>query len=158
MKFTVRRSVFETNSSSMHTFSWCNKFEPEKLVIPPIVYFEYEDFYMGTYLKGVELRANYLFTAASYVGKQDEFEKAIKDISDDLGFKYIFNYYSPAGNIDHQSIPQAEALIDKVLSNYVNLINFLFRNDSECIVVSDCCDDMATVGEDRIAVMPDWYD
>lgn len=157
MKFTIRRSVFETNSSSMHTFSWCNKFEPDMLTIPSFVKFETTNFYTGTYLEGIELRANYLYTAAAWADKKDEFEKAIEDISDDLGFKYVFNYYDAGGNIDHQSIPQAEVLIDKVLSNYANLINFLFRDDSECIVVGDYCDDLATRGEDRTAIMPEWY-
>ena len=40
MKFTIRNSVFETNSSSMHSFSWVNRLEPDKLIIPNFITFK----------------------------------------------------------------------------------------------------------------------
>ena len=81
MKFTIRNSVFETNSSSMHSFSWVNRFEPDKLIIPNFITFKTEDFDWSSELEGIELKANYLYTAAVNTGKREEFEEAICFIS-----------------------------------------------------------------------------
>lgn len=157
MKFTIRHSVFETNSSSMHSFSWVNKFEKDKLTIPDFIVFETEDFDWGSDLEGIELKANYLYTAAVNSGKKEEFEKAISFIAEDLGFKYKF-LYTFDNYIDHQSIDKARKLVDTLLSNYTYLINFLFRDDTDCIITADCCDVEARYSKDRTKIGGYEYD
>ena len=151
MKFTIRRSVFETNSSSMHSFSWVNRFEKDKLIIPNSITFETEDFGWSSELEGIELKANYLYTAAVNAGKREEFEKAISLIAEDLGFKYKF-LHTLDGYIDHQSQSDARELIETLLSNHAYLINFLFRDDTDCIITADCCDEYARKANDRIKI------
>ena len=157
MKFTIRRSVFETNSSSMHSFSWVSKFEKDKLTIPDFITFKTENFGWYSFLNGIELKANYLYTAAAYNGKREEFEKAISFIVEDLGFEYEFLYTSDS-YIDHQSQRAAQKLIDTLLSNYVDLINFLFREDTDIIIVGDCSEEEARYSKDRVKIGGFQYD
>ena len=151
MKFTIRRGAFETNSSSMHSFSWVNKFEKGKLTVPNFITFETEDFDWSSELEGMELKADYLYTAAVNAGKREEFEKAISLIAEELGFKYKF-LYTPDKYIDHQSQSYAQELIETLLSNYAYLINFLFRDDTDCIITADCCDEYARKANDGIKI------
>lgn len=151
MKFTIRNNVFETNSSSMHSFSWVNRFEMDKLTIPNSITFETEDFGWSSELRGIELKANYLYTAAVNARKAKEFEEAISLIAEDLGFKYKF-LYTLDNYIDHQSQDEARELIETLLSNHAYLINFLFRDDTDCIITGDCCDDQARKANDRIKI------
>lgn len=151
MKFTIRNNVFETNSSSMHSFSWVNRFEMDKLTIPNSITFETEDFGWSSELRGIELRANYLYTAAVNAGKGKEFEKVISLIAEDLGFKYEF-LHTLDSYIDHQSQSEARELIETLLSNHAYLINFLFRDDTDCIITGDCCDEYARKANDRIKI------
>lgn len=157
MKFTIRNNVFETNSSSMHSFSWVNRFEPDKLIIPNCITFETEDFNWSSELEGIELKANYLYTAAVNAGKREEFEEAISLIAKDLGFKYKF-LYTLDNYIDHQSQSDAQELIETLLSNYAYLINFLFRDDTDCIITADYSEEEARYSKNRIKIGGVKYD
>ena len=157
MKFTIRNSVFETNSSSMHSFSWVNRLEPDKLIIPNFITFKTEDFDWSSELEGIELKANYLYTAAVNTGKREEFEEAICFIAGVLGFKYKF-LYALDNYIDHQSQSDAQELIETLLSNYAYLINFLFRDDTDCIITSDCSEVEARYSKNRIKIGGVKYD
>lgn len=159
MKITIRKSVFETNSSSMHSFSWKTIFDKSELSIPDRVNFYMENFGWSSpfgisEIEEVEEKACYLYTAAVLSDKVEEFEDAIKAIAEDLGFEYSFKRGEPYedGYIDHQSWDTAKTLLQLVLVNEINLINFLFRQDTDCVIVGDCSDIEARCGRDRIKV------
>lgn len=157
MKITIRKSVFETNSSSMHSFSWETTFDKSELFIPDKV-----DFYMENFgwsspfskIEETEEKACYLYTTAVLSDKVEEFEDAIRAIAKDLGFEYSFKRGEPYddGYIDHQSYDDAKTLLHLVLVNDINLINFLFRSDTDCIIVGDCSDIEARYERGRIKV------
>ena len=145
MKFTIRRSVFETNSSSMHSFSWVKTFEPNKLNIPKEMSIRAVDF--GWYHPiefrrkegSTEEKLSYLYTAAIHFDKVDELKAALFNIADDFNFKISFEdvdmdiFYG----IDCSSHGKAKKLLYTVLNNYADLLNFLFRDDTDIIISND---------------------
>lgn len=143
MKFTIRHSVFETNSSSMHSFSYVKTFEPNKLNIPKELYIKTVNFGWYTPVEfeqgSVEERASYLYTAAVQFNRVEELKENLFHIADTFDFKIYFeevdmdNFYG----IDGNSSDEAKELLHTVLSNDSDLLNFLFRDDTDIIITND---------------------
>lgn len=143
MKFTIRHSVFETNSSSMHSFSWVKTFEPNKLNIPKELYIKTAIFGWYTPVEfeqgSVEEKVSYLYTAAVQFNRVEELKENLFNIADTFDFKIYFeeidmdNFYG----IDGNSSDEAKELLYTVLSNDSNLLNFLFRDDTDIIITND---------------------
>ena len=145
MKFTIRRSVFETNSSSMHSFSWVRTFEPNRLNIPKEMSIRAISFGWHHPIEfrreegSTEEKLSYLYTTAIHFDKVDELKAALFNIADDFNFKISFedvdmdNFYG----IDCSSHGAAKELLYTVLNNYADLLNFLFRDDTDIIISND---------------------
>jgi len=78
MKISVRRSIFETNSSSTHCLCYISgsstKKPPKKLYLTYIDYgWEYE------IITGTEPKANYLYSLCVSLDLEEEFKEAIKE-------------------------------------------------------------------------------
>lgn len=143
MKFTIRRLVFETNSSSMHSFSYVKAFEPNKLNIPKELYIKTANFGWYTPVEfeqgSVEEKASYLYTAAIQFDKVEELKEALFNIADDFNFTISFEdiNISEIYGIDHLSTDEASELLCNVLNNYSALLNFLFRDDTDIVISND---------------------
>lgn len=145
MKFTIRRSVFETNSSSMHSFSWVKIFEPDKLNIPKKLYVRAVDFGWFHPIEfdleegSTEEKVSYLYSAAIQFEKVGELKKILFNIADTFNFKIYFEdvdmdkFYG----IDWNSSSEAKELLCTMLNNEADLLNFLFRDDTDIIITND---------------------
>lgn len=160
MKFTIRHSVFETNSSSMHSFSYAKTFEPNKLNIPKELYIKTAIFGWYTPVEfennSVEEKASYLYTAAIQFDKVEELKEALFNIADDFNFTISFEdiNMSEFYGIDHSSTDEASELLCNVLNNDAVLLNFLFRDDTDIVISNDneCFIEGALKGEKRTVI------
>lgn len=134
MKINIRKSCFETNSSSMHSIC-IGKGDLNDLV-------EKVDFYTGKYgwenevLTTTEEKASYLFQQFlcfhddSLVNKK--FEK-LKELLDLCGIKYDF-HYDVDGYINHNSV--SIEFIDAIITDANSLLQYLF-GDSIVVLGND---------------------
>ena len=131
---TIRQSVFETNSSSCHSFSITNerKFDPAKY--PRIRVFGSGEY--GWYGKDVDNPDDlleYALVAGKYCfpdGGVQERLPAIKDYFESQGVILDFDFEGePSGYIDHQSAPgqdEDSKCIGNMLDNPAELFDFVF--------------------------------
>ena len=113
----IRKSVFETNSSSIHSIAIPKSCEDYKKFLQTTIYFGFDDF--GWEIESVN-PANYLYTAihAYYAGDKDSITNWINILKEELdkaGISYEFSKavygsytwdgkeysYLNSGNIDH---------------------------------------------------------
>ena len=91
MKITVRRSIFETNSSSTHCLCYISgsstKKPPKKLHLTYVYYgWEYE------ILTSVKSKANYLYSLCVSSGLEKEFKEVIKETLPETKITYGDSY------------------------------------------------------------------
>lgn len=164
MKITIRDSVFETNSSSMHSFSWVKTFEPNKLHFPVELEVKTAEFGWGPPIEfkegSVEEKVSYLYTAAVQFDKVEELEEMLINIANTFDFIIYFENINMEEfyGIDHQSSDEAKELLNTVLNNEADLLNFLFRDDTDCIITADCCEEEARYSKERIKIGGVKYD
>lgn len=141
---TIRQSVFETNSSSCHSFSITNerKFDPAKY--PRIRVFGSGEY--GWYGKDVDNPDDlleYALVAGKYCfpdGGVQERLPAIKDYFESQGVILDFDFEGePSGYIDHQSAPAADEdseRIGNMIDDPAALFDFVF-SDSVIKILND---------------------
>lgn len=150
MKMQIRKSVFETNSSSTHSI--CISKAKPKINHDVIVGFEIGEY--GWMNDTVDIK-DYLYTAINCQTDRDELMAQLKAILDKNNIKYYFGKvkletYSGStflenGSIDHSW--ETRDFIDVVLSDEDMLMRLIFNDDSVVYtgndnqdVVLDGCD------------------
>lgn len=146
---TIRQSVFETNSSSCHSFSITNerKFDPAKY--PRIVVRGSGEYgWGGDDVDNPDAFLDYAIVAGKYCfpdGGVQERLPAIKDYFERHGVLLDIDFEGePSGYIDHQSAPAADEdseRIGNMLDDPAELFNFVFSgsvikllNDNDSIL------------------------
>lgn len=133
MKIQLRKNVFETNSSSIHSI--CIS-KDDAYTLPESCRFELKTYGWGPdYEYNV---GNYLYTALAYMHRTDEIDK-LKEILERHHVKAEFESYSSDSDdfyIDH---PDLEELIEYLFKdeNENILLSFLFGNKSMVLVYND---------------------
>lgn len=151
MKRVVRSNVFETNSSSSHSFSI--RKEILDLHYPRVIHFELGEFYWDTDedMNSFTGRCNYLYTCAYDFEYLEEFKKMIKKIMPKKtpdGFKVRIDYEDEkdgfdnskpewSSHIDHQSVDQAHKMIHDLLLDENLFKNFLFDDETQALIDND---------------------
>lgn len=141
MKRTIRRGVFETNSSSVHAISIS---EAGNLTYPKFVYFETGKFgWEHEIYHDKQNKAAYLWTGIleNYlVSEVETIQDKITQMLSEEGVECEFTdckkmceykgevYYSPYGYIDHAC--ELKEWLDEVLNDKSKLLAFLFDSDS----------------------------
>ena len=172
MKYSIRRSVFETNSSSVHVIAIGNKKWKEPT--PNLVEFSLGEFGWGNeFLKTVHSRAAYLYTGIvdyflkGYCGlswkqieklekegkldsiRKEKFDKAIKFVTDTLsehGVRCEFEDYENADfYVDH--FDDLKEFLGEVLTSKQSLMFYLFSPDSVVELGCDQDDHIPDVGD-----------
>lgn len=141
---TIRQSVFETNSSSCHSFSISNerKFDPKDY--PRIrVSGSGEYGWSGPDVETPDDHLDYALVAGKYCfpdGGVQERLPAIKDYFESQGVILDFDFEGePSGYIDHQSAPSADEdskRIGNMLDDPAELFDFVF-SDSVIKILND---------------------
>lgn len=139
MKIAIRKGVYETNSSSVHSI--CISKEPILNVKGRKI-----NFYLGEY--GWEFRsvnpANYLYTAIMDQCDSERLLDKLKVILDKNGVEYTFEPtvnergYLENGGIDH--VGETEEFIDAVLNDEDMLMRYLFGEESTVYTGNDNSD------------------
>ena len=133
MKIQLRKNVFETNSSSIHSI--CISKDSD-YTLPESCKFELKSYGWGPeYENNV---GDYLYTALVYMHRTDEMDK-LKEILKRHNVEAEFEPYSSDSDdfyIDH---PNLEELIDYLFKdeNEDILLSFLFGNKSVVLVYND---------------------
>lgn len=122
MKISVRRSVFETNSSSTHCLCYISgsstKKPPKKLHLICVDYgWEYE------IIKGTESKANYLYSLCLSLGLEEEFKEAIEEALPETEI----TYGKPDDNIGIDHCKDKSKLLEIMISRK-NFKKFLLNN------------------------------
>ena len=134
MKTQIRRGVFETNSSSVHSI--CITTEDEFEYFPAEVVFTPGEFgwESGEY-RDLESKASYLWTAiVNYTADADSYKEKITTTLDKHGIKAIFvgaipgEYYSATGYIDHGC--ETLDFTKDVVNDEDRLMQYLFSDRS----------------------------
>jgi hypothetical protein len=130
---TIRQSVFETNSSSCHSFSITTerKFDPKRY--PRIRVFGSGEYgWSGPDVETPDDHLDYALVAGKYVfgdGLRDKLP-AIEDYFQEHGVIVDFDFNGePSGYIDHQSAPSEDEdsrRIGNMLDDPEELFNFVF--------------------------------
>ena len=131
---TIRQSVFETNSSSCHSFSITNerKFDPKDY--PRIRVFGSGEYgWYGPDVDNPDDLLDYALVAGKYCfpdGGVQERLPAIKDYFESQGVILDFDFEGePSGYIDHQSAPAADEdseRIGNMIDDPAALFDFVF--------------------------------
>lgn len=158
MKRTIRKGVFETNSSSIHTLVISHS---DHIVIPEEIYFDFGEYGWGyDELYSPQDRANYLYTyiCSEYDDNYDWYEehgyshpdksrtdvlKHLENILHEIGVKNcIFRkprnekYSFDCGCIDHSR--ELYSFFEPMLDGDIEALkNWLFNNDNFIILDSD---------------------
>lgn len=132
----IRRSVFETNSSSMHSLSIIGSSRLTPKNFPSIVNVEYGEFGWGyDRLSTPVEKLSYLIT--EYSKDKPMIKKIVKVFEDYTGSKVIVEdngegYYSK-GYIDHQS----SGMISELIENGLSICDLLFDEKYAIIIDND---------------------
>ena len=141
----IRNDVFETNSSSSHSFSV--RRDVLELNFPRVIRFQLGEFhdYTDEDMDSFTGRCNYLYTCAARFDFMEEFKEMIERImpKEVDGFKtkiYYQDYtkHDLEGLINHQCIDTAEYMIHDLLKDENLFKNFLFDDATDCVIISDC--------------------
>ena len=132
MKIQLRKNVFETNSSSVHSICISKN---DTYTLPESYRFELKEYGWGPdYENNV---GDYLYTALVCLNRTDEINK-LKEILERHHVKVEFESYSSDDDyyIDH---PDLEELIEYLFKdeNENTLLSFLFGNNSMVLIYND---------------------
>lgn len=147
----IRRNVFETNSSSVHSIVVCNEALPDNY--SSFVFFTLDNFgwSMGV-LDDVWERASYFYTAACEL-RQHDVKDEIINLLEPLGIDCAFDEENAPlytdyngyrcldnGNIDH--VDECQEFVDTLMNDGEMLARFLLDDRSFVITGNDNCDDI----------------
>lgn len=132
MKIQLRKNVFETNSSSIHSICISKN---DDYTLPAVCKFELKEYGWGPdYEYNVK---NYLYTALACLNRTEEIEK-LKEILERHNVRAEFESYSSDDDfyIDH---PDLEELIEYLFKdeNENTLLSFLFGSKSIVLIYND---------------------
>lgn len=143
----IRRNVFETNSSSVHSIVITkNETEPRNDVVFELGEFGWEcEVYDST-----DAKATYFYTAACSVCRTDVREK-IRELLEPQGVRCIFKinpnfknygecFYLNNGSIDHSDDEELKEFVYTLLGDASLLVNYLFNPDSFVVTYNDNMD------------------
>ena len=149
----VRHGVFETNSSSVHTFILSQ--EPFKGAYPATVVFTFDEFgWEFDSYDDMWNKASYLYTALANLYSYEEAKDMLSSMLLPLGIQCEFappskdSYYN-MGYIDH--IDECEDFIKNVMQSPETLCQFLFDNRSYIHTGNDNCDESDYPWIDKIS-------
>ena len=145
----IRRNVFETNSSSVHSIVVCNEVLENNH--EHVIFFSLGEFgWSMDVLDDSWSRASYFYTAACIL-RQHDVKDEIIDLLAPLGIECIFNeenapqytdydgyLYLNNGNIDH--VDECKEFVDTLMNDGDMLARFLLDNRSFVITGNDTCD------------------
>lgn len=154
----IRRNVFETNSSSVHSIVVCNEGlennrSPFVFNHSPVVFFRLDEFgwSMGVLDDSWE-RASYFYTAACQL-RQHDVKDEIIDLLAPFGIDCVFDeenapqyedyngfHYLSNGGIDH--VDGCQEFVDALMNDGEMLARFLLDDRSFVITGNDNCDDI----------------
>lgn len=166
----VRKSIFETNSSSTHAITIANNTDedfkqnlPEKLIFGVGEFGWDFDRYEDT-----KTKADYLFTAILYSCLCDEYLGKIKAILSSWGVESVFpelkkvkgQYYTLADDniyyyVDHVS--ELKDFIKKVCNDETLLMNYLFSDKSFVVTGNDNTEEELDCGTDANNILFNYY-
>lgn len=145
----IRRNVFETNSSSVHSIVVCNEALPDNH--SPFVFFRLGEFgWSMDILDDSWERASYFYTAACEL-RQHDVKDEILSLLTPLGIDCAFDeenppyydyhegfYFLANGGIDH--VDECEEFVDTLMEDGEMLARFLLDDRSFVITGNDNCD------------------
>lgn len=121
MRFTIRQSVFETNSSSTHAICIAPEYVDN---FPDSVTFREEDFgWGGEKTNSLQTKLNYLYAMIGHC-EDDSIKDKIVNILNKHNIKTIFR--GCAGCIDHGD--ETDMIIKVLADNEELLLRYLFGN------------------------------
>lgn len=133
MKINIRKSIFETNSSSIHCIVIGNNgSNPEKF--PEELVFEGGEFgWEHKVYNNTQSKANYLYTALMYIDNEEEAKDKISKTLSKWNVEAVFELYPKSEYgyyyyIDHGY--ELRDFVDTLLNNEEYLMNYLFSNES----------------------------
>lgn len=147
----IRRNVFETNSSSVHSIVICT--EPLEINYPLIAVFDIGEFgWSMEVLDDSWERASYFYTAACAL-RQHDVKDEIINLLEPLGIECVFdeenspvyttydNYrYLDNGGIDH--VDECKDFVDALMNDGEKLAKFILDDRSFVVTGNDNCDDI----------------
>lgn len=122
MKISVRKSIFETNSSSVHAICISKK-NPRKL--PKKIIFRTGQYGWGKEYRGT---AGYLYTALIVLDSFCQYEEKLKEILDKNSIEYEFDKSERFSYIDHAE--DLREFLKMIFSDEDMLLRFLCSEDS----------------------------
>lgn len=147
----IRRNVFETNSSSVHSIVVCNEALPDNC--SSFIFFQLGEFgwSMGVLDDTLE-RASYFYTAACEL-RQHDVANEIIDLLAPFGIECMFDEENEPdytnydgfnalnnGGIDH--VDECQEFVDALMNDGEMLAHFLLDDRSFVITGNDNCDDI----------------
>ena len=147
----IRRNVFETNSSSVHSIVVCNEALNDNS--RPFIFFSLGEFgWSMDVLDDDWSRASYFYTAACALRRHDV-KNEIIDLLAPLNIECVFNEenspqytdyngfrYLDNGSIDH--VEECQEFVDTLMNDGKMLARFLLDDRSFVITGNDNCDDI----------------
>lgn len=137
---TIRRGVFETNSSSTHSICIAANVD---LVIPDSLHFDFGEFgWENDRLDSLHSKASYLYTGLYGTGREDDFKRVIEWLTQS-GIKVtiqektnddIFEY----GYVDHSY--ELKDFLDAIMEDKDRLFRYLFSPFSFIVTGNDNSD------------------
>lgn len=123
----IRKSVFETNSSSTHVISITKHREYQ---LPKHVDFKFGEFgWEYEVYKDTSDKANYLYTMIKYFNNKEVYINTIKKYLDEENISYTFETETDeSGYVDHGSC--GLEIVENILESKEKLFSFLFDNKS----------------------------
>ena len=162
MKLSIRKNVFETNSSSIHAIAISNEM-PKNL--PSFIYFGRGEYgWEWEKYDWEDDKANYLYECLIYLYYDwtndddtrlmetcDQIKRYLNSYGIDCKFEEFDRSTLHAGYVDHGG--ENKELVEYLLSDSDNLIRYLFNDDSYILTGNDNSD-----YDDNYFRMPDNYD
>ena len=147
----IRRNVFETNSSSVHSIVVCNEALKDNHEL--FVFFRLGEFsWSMSILDDSWERASYFYTAACQL-RQHDVKDEIINLLEPLGIDCVFDEENPPqyedyngfhylnnGGIDH--VDGCQEFVDALMNDGEMLARFLLDDRSFVITGNDNCDDI----------------
>lgn len=147
----IRRNVFETNSSSVHSIVVCNEALEENHA--SFIFFRLGEFgWSMDVLDDDWSRASYFYTAACEL-RQHDVKDEIIDLLEPLGINCVFDeenppkyseyngsYFLDNGGIDH--VDECRVFVNALMKDGEMLARFLLDDRSFVVTGNDNCDDI----------------
>lgn len=138
-KIQIRKGLFETNSSSVHTLVIGHHGQDIFANLPKRVDFKLDwDGYSYQIDDPIQYKANYLYHAIAHGWGPSQYIKAIKEYLDAYNIEYSFENPLENENFDFRDNwdTPSGSIIDVILQDKITFMYFLFSEDTDV----DCVD------------------